>query len=312
MTNRIFFIGHVSVDEIRNVNGYNVQPGGAALYAAIAARTLFENVCLISVVGKDYPFLNILDMFPRRYLKISKTPSTRFSIKYNELWEAKYLEAKYGAGLNISPSLIPIESIGSDSVIHISPLPPAKVKKIIQLIRAKRPRAKISVNAWIGYIRGENKGILKEIASEVDFFILNDSEAKALTDTKSLSAALKSLRSKMLIVTLGELGAIISRENNDIQMVPALKFPLEKVVDTTGAGDTWCGSFLAAYKQTNDIMKSVTAASVISSIKCAGWGFTRLLNLKFKGVDEIIEYVIGLKEGGMQRKILDYLIKPNT
>jgi ribokinase len=114
----------------------------------------------------------------------------------------------------------------------------------------------------------------------------------------------------MLIVTLGELGAIISREDGDVQMVPALKFPIGKIVDTTGAGDTWCGSFLAAYKQTNNLMKSVTAASVISSIKCTGWGFSKLLNLKFKNIDEIIDYIISLREGGLQKNLLDYLIKP--
>jgi len=309
MVDGIFFVGHVSVDEIQNINGRNVQPGGAALYAAIAARTLLENVYLVSVIGKDYPFPNILNIFPRRYLRISKSPSTRFSIKYNEVWEAKYLEAKYGAGLNISSTLIPIESIGSNSIVHISPLSPSKVKKILRLIRAKKPKVMISINTWIGYIRGENKNILREIASEADFFILNDSEAKALTDTRSLSAALKSLKSRMLVVTLGELGAIISREDGEVQMVPALKFPIEKIIDTTGAGDTWCGSFLAAYKQTNDLMKSVTAASVISSIKCAGWGFSKLLNLKFKSIDEIIDYIIGLKEGGLQKNLLDYLIK---
>jgi len=309
MIDGIFFVGHVSVDKIQNVNGSNIQPGGAALYAAVAAKTLLDNVYLVSVVGRDYPFLDVLDIFPRRFLKISKSPSTRFTIKYNELWEAKYLKAKYGSGLRISPSLIPIESLGSESIVHISPLSPVRVKKIVHTIKEKKPKTKISVNAWIGYIRGENKKILREIASEVDFFILNDSEAKALTNTKSLSTALKILRSKMLVITLGELGAIISKDNGEIQIVPALRFPVEKVVDTTGAGDTWCGSFLAAYKRTGDLMKSVTAASVISSIKCTGWGFSKLLNLKFKKVDEIIEYIIGLKEGGMQRKILDYLIK---
>ncbi len=311
MNNGIFFIGHVSIDRVQNINGSNVQPGGAALYAAVAARTLLDNVYLVSVVGKDYPFLDILDIFPRRFLKISKAPSTRFNIRYNELWEAKYLEAKYGSGLRISPSLIPIESLSSESIVHISPLSPARVKKIVQTIREKKPRTAISVNAWIGYMRGENKKILREIASEVDFFILNDSEAKALTNAKSLSIALKILRSKMLVVTLGELGAIISRDG-EIQIVPALRFPVEKIVDTTGAGDTWCGSFLAAYKQTGDLMKSVTVASVISSIKCTGWGFSKLLNLKFKKVDEIIEYIIGLKEGGMQRKILDYLTEQRS
>ncbi|MEM2960919.1 MAG: hypothetical protein QXU67_04880, partial [Candidatus Bathyarchaeia archaeon] len=178
-TDGIFFAGHISIDKVQNVNGLNLQPGGAALYAAIAARTIFENVYLISVIGRDYPFLSILDLFPRRYIKISKSPSTRFSIQYSEAWEARYLEAKYGSGMRISPSLIPVESLGPDSVIHISPLPPIKVKRIVDIIRDKVPKAKISVNAWMGYIKGKNKGILKETASEVDFFILNDLEAKS-------------------------------------------------------------------------------------------------------------------------------------
>ncbi|MBS7634534.1 carbohydrate kinase family protein [Candidatus Bathyarchaeota archaeon] len=303
----IFFIGHVSVDDVQNVNGSNVQPGGAALYAAIAAKTLFENVYLVSVIGNDYPFPDILNFFQRRFLKISAAPSTRFTIRYNALWEAKYLEANYGAGLMISPSLVPVKNIEPGSIAHISPLPPSKVKKIVHALREKAPKTLISVNAWMGYIKGGNRSVLREVASEVDFFILNDSEAKALTEARSLSTALKILKSKMLVVTLGELGAIISKEDGEIQMIPALRFPIERLVDTTGAGDTWCGSFLAAYKQTGDLMKSVTAASVISSIKCSGWGFSKLLNLKFKKVDDIIEYVIGLKEGGMQKKIPDYL-----
>ncbi len=303
----IFFIGHVSVDVVQNVNGSNVQPGGAALYAAVAAKTLFEDVYLVSAIGNDYPFLDILNFFQRRFLKVSTAPSTRFTIRYNALWEAKYLEANYGAGLMISPSLVPVKNIEPGSIVHISPLPPPKVKRIVHALREKAPKTLISVNAWMGYIKGGNRSVLREVASEVDFFMLNDSEAKALTEARSLSTALKILKSKMLVVTLGELGAIISKEDGEIHMIPALRFPIERLVDTTGAGDAWCGSFLAAYKQTGDLMKSVTAASVISSIKCSGWGFSKLLNLKFKRVDDIIEYVIGLKEGGMQKKIPDYL-----
>ncbi|MEM2320434.1 MAG: carbohydrate kinase family protein [Candidatus Bathyarchaeia archaeon] len=306
MIDGLFFIGHVSIDKVQNINGSNLQPGGAALYAAIAAKTLLENVYLVSVLGKDYPFLEVLNIFSKRFIKFSNASSTRFSIKYNERWEAKYLEARYGSGLKISPLLVPVEALGQESIVHISPLSPLRVKKIVKLIREKKPEVKISVNTWIGYIRGENKDTLREITSEVDFFILNDSEAKALTNAKSLATALKLLETKTLIVTLGDLGAIVSRDG-DIQLVPALRIPVERVVDTTGAGDTWCGSFLAAYKQTNDLMKAVTAASIISSIKCTGWGFSKLLNLRFKGVDDIINYVIGLKEGGMQKKIMDYI-----
>ena len=54
LAHRLVFVGHVSVDKIENINGARVQPGGAALYAAMAARTLSTNVTLISAIGKDY------------------------------------------------------------------------------------------------------------------------------------------------------------------------------------------------------------------------------------------------------------------
>ena len=89
-------------------------------------------------------------------------------------------------------------------------------------------------------------------------------------------------------------------------MVPALNAPTRNVIDTTGAGDVWCGAFLAAYKLTEDLMKSVTIASIISSIKCSDWNFKRLIKLRFRKPDEVIEYIIGMKEGALQKRIPDY------
>ncbi len=307
MAGGLYFMGHVSMDRIENVNGVRVQPGGAALYAAMAARTLVDNVYLISVVGRDYKFMDILKRFHRRYVKVFNMPSTKFTVRYNERWEASYVRVDYGAGARISASMVPTSLMGSGSIIHLSPMNPRKVERIIDRVREASPKTMISVNTWMGYIKGGgNRRILKDIALKADFFILNDSEAKALTRTDSISTAIRLLKARMLIVTLGSLGAIISREDGEIQMVPALSSPVLKVVDTTGAGDVWCGAFIAAYKLTNDLMKSVTAASIISGIKCSGWGFTKIQDLRFKDVDDVIEYVIGLREGGLQRRISDY------
>ncbi len=307
MSGKVVCIGHVSVDHIENVNGSNVQPGGAALYAAVAAKTLSDDVCLISAIGKDYPFMDALNMFPMRHLRFFKMPSTKFNIRYDERWEAHYLNAESGAGVKISSSLAASAKPPPNSIAHISPLPPARVQKIVRAVRKASPETKISVNTWIGYIKGSrNRRVLKELASEVDFFIMSDFEAKALAEVETLSTALRLLKAKLLIVTLGELGAIITTETGEVRMVPALSFPVEKLTDTTGAGDTWCGAFVAAYKLTGDLVKSVTAASVISSIKCTGWGFSKLLSLRFKNVDNIAEYVIGLREGGIQKRILDF------
>jgi len=303
------FVGHISVDKVENVNGSRVQPGGAALYAAMAARTLFPNVTLISATGKDYDFLDVLNLLPYKDVKRYDTPSTRFHIKYDRRWEAHYLRADHGAGSRITSRRISDRWLRHKSIFHISPMRPSKVAGILDKIKQKSPETKVSVNTWIDYVKEgrRNRRILKDIALKADFFILSDTEAKALAQTDSISSAVRLLKAKRLIVTLGNFGAIISGENVDMQMVPALNLSPDKVVDTTGAGDVWCGAFLATYNLTESFGKSVGVASTISRIKCSDWGFQSLINLRFKEPNDVIEFVMGLKDGGIQKRMLDYM-----
>ena len=309
LAHRLIFVGHVSVDKIENINSVRVQPGGAALYAAMAARTLSTNVTLISAIGKDYDFPDALKLLDSRDVKTYNMPSTRFHIKYNKRWEARYLKTVHGAGSKITSRTISARWLRSKSIFHISPMRATKVARILAKIKKASPETKVSVNTWMDYIKEgrRSRETLKDLALKADFFILNDSEAKALTQTDSISSALRLLKAKMLIVTLGSLGAIISGENVGMQMIPALNIPPEKIVDTTGAGDVWCGAFLATYNLTEDLTKSVSAASIISSIKCSDWGFNSLIKLRFKEPNDVIEFVIGLKEGGLQKRIPDYV-----
>jgi sugar/nucleoside kinase (ribokinase family) len=303
------FVGHISVDKVENVNGARTQPGGAALYAAMAARTLFPNVALISATGKDNKYLDVLKLLPYRDVKIYDAPSTKFHIKYDRRWEAHYLKADHGAGSRITSRRISDRWLRQKSIFHISPMQPSKVARILDKIKQKSPETKVSVNTWIDYVKAgrRNRRILKDIASKADFFILSDTEAKALAQTDAISSAVRLLKAKRLIVTLGNFGAIISGENVDMQMVPALNLSPDKVVDTTGAGDVWCGAFLATYNLTEDFGKSVSAASTISRIKCSDWGFQSLVKLRFKEPNDVIEFVMGLKDGGIQKRMLDYM-----
>jgi sugar/nucleoside kinase (ribokinase family) len=309
LARRLVFVGHISVDKVENVNGTRVQPGGAALYAAMAARTLSPNVTLISATGKDNQFLDVLNLLPYKDVKIYDAPSTRFHIRYDRRWEAHYLKADHGAGSRITSRRISDKWLKHKSIFHISPMQPSKVARILDKIKQKSPETKISVNTWIDYIRSgrKNRKILKDIALKADFLIMSDTEVKALAQTDSISVAVRLLKAKRLIVTLGNFGAIISGENVDMQMVPALNLSPDKVVDTTGAGDVWCGAFLATYNLTEDFGKSVSAASTISRIKCSDWGFQSLVKLRFKEPNDVIEFVMGLKDGGIQKRMLDYM-----
>jgi len=305
------FVGHISVDKIENVNGTRLQPGGAALYAAMAARTLSPNVTLISATGKDNQFLDSLNLLPYKDVKIFDEPTTRFHIRYDRRWEAHYLKASHGAGSKITSRMISVKWLRHKSIFHISPMQPSKVAKIVDKVKQKSPETLVSVNTWIDYIREgrKNRKILKDVALKADFFILSDTEAKALAQTDSISSAVRLLKAKRLIVTLGDLGAIVNEADSGLQLIHSSTLPPDKVVDTTGAGDVWCGAFLATYNLTENLSKSISAASTISRIKCSDWGFQSLVKLRFREPNDVIEFVMGLKDGGIQKRMLDYMEK---
>ena len=278
------------------------------MYAAIAARALNCRAAVVSAIGRDFRFTSCFEGLDSTCVKAYDMPTTRFLIRYNQQWEAKYVEVNPGVGARIRSSLIPSRFLRPHGLIHLSPMKPTKVARIAHKVRQRSPQAEVSVSTWMGYVEEPRyRRILNRLASEVDFFMLNEFEAKALAQTSSLSLALQRIKAKRLVVTMGKLGAIISGSDVEPQMVPALSVPTNKVVDTTGAGDTWNGAFLAAYKTTGNLMKSVAAASIISSIKCSGWGFEPLLELTFKKPSDVVEYVLALKEGWMQKKLTEFV-----
>lgn len=283
------------------------------MYAAIAAKTLNAKTTIVSAIGKDFSFMDCFEDLDSLCVKKLNMPTTKFHIRYNKDWEADYLEAEPGAGARINPSQIPLRSLQPRSIIHLSPMKPAKIAKIVSNIRQRSSDVTISMNTWIGYTKEpRNRGLLMKLASQVDCFMLNEFEAKALAQTDSLSIALQRIKAKKLIVTMGKLGAIIGGIETEPQMVPALMIPTGKVVDTTGAGDVWSGAFLATYQTTCDTTKSVTVASVISSIKCSRWGFKAIQKLSFQKPSDVVEHVLALKEGGMQKRITDFAKAKNV
>ncbi|MEM3615554.1 MAG: carbohydrate kinase family protein [Candidatus Methanomethylicia archaeon] len=307
MSERIVFIGHISTDKVKNIYGEREQPGGAALYSAIAAKTLYENVGLISAIGKDYKYKQLLTIFNNRIIKEVKIPSTYFEIQYDENWNATYNKARIGAGRYVKAETVPINWMTRKTSFHITPMTPSKVERIIDKIRRYTPRSIISVNSWDQYIKdGRQRKHLKRIVSKVDILVLNEGEAKLLAQTDSLTQAINTINCKMLVITLGALGAIIKR-NDETIMIPALTGMELKIMDTTGAGDAWCGAFLASYKITGDVTKSTITASLIATIKCTGWGFEEILKLKFHSIDDVTRYVLKLKEKPKQKSLMEYI-----
>ncbi|MHC1586712.1 MAG: carbohydrate kinase family protein [Candidatus Hecatellaceae archaeon] len=304
----LIFVGHVSIDRIKNIWGERIQPGGAALYAALGARTIYDHVKLVTAVGPDFKFLDLLrSNFPGSQVKLVNAPTTRFTINYGETFRAKYLEALTGAGAAIKVSDLPAHWIKEGNLIHLAPMRPPKVEKFIEKVKSVSPRIWVSMHSSPDYIeQPKYRRILRKLAEKVDLFVVNDHEALTLTGAGSLIHAIQALKAKRLAITLGQMGAILV-ENGRPQLIPALTGLVQTPKDTTGAGDVWCGALLAAYLQTEDWTRAVLAACTLSAIKCMGWGFEPLLGLKFKSLDDLTLHVLRLKENRGQRSLRDFV-----
>lgn len=301
----MLFVGHASIDRIRNVNGERVQPGGAAIYAAMGAKTIMKDVGIITAVGDDYPFWQEISSLDTSRVKRVKTKSTRFFIKYDKDWNAAYKSVAIGPGSRITTKDVISALAGGVKIVHLAPMNPPKVLRIVKTIKAEKPAVKICINSCINYMdKKNNRQAIIDAASLADVFILNEKELHSLTGKEIASEAVKCLRSRMVVLTLGEIGAIV-RIDGTSEFVPAMAAITKNAVDVTGAGDTWSGAFLASLYKSGSWIRAVSFASLVSAIKCRDWNFQKIKALAFDDVSDVYSFPVLLKEKSRQLTLSD-------
>ncbi|MFH1774677.1 MAG: carbohydrate kinase family protein [Methanobacteriota archaeon] len=298
-------VGHASLDRIKTGSTGNIQLGGAAVYSAMAAK-IFSNTGIVSRVGRDFPteFYSLLrkagiDTFG---LKKVLGKSTSFFIKYDKDGAAKYNSYELNVGIHIRPEDIPRNYLHAKA-FHLAPTAASKQKIFLEFLR-KNSSALVSLNTHIGYFLKYKKEIA-ELISEVDVFTINDEEAMRLTETRSLEHSLnvlKRMKHKLIIVTMGVYGSIVI-ERGEITFFPSVYQP--KIVDLTGCGDAFAGSFISSYLKTKDALKSANIANSVASIVATDWNFQAIENLKFESLEKFQEFVVSRQRrlGKMQRSM---------
>ena len=89
--------------------------------------------------------------------------------------------------------------------------------------------------------------------ARVDLLVINDEEARLLSQEHNLPRAARAIRAmgpKTVIVKRGDSGALLFHEHG-VFAAPA--YPLEEVVDPTGAGDTFAGGFMGYLARARDL-----------------------------------------------------------
>lgn len=276
-------VGHFSIDSISLPDRPNpfVVLGGSAAYVSFAARRLDARVAVVSKVGSDFPeayrwWLSQEGVDLSGVAKTENGHTTCYELKYNSDLSDRVLRLKNRA------SPITVEDLPNPlkaKAIHIAPIAGEITYEVAEKLRNCTEVLSLDPQ---GLLRNfdENGNITncslkeKRILGLIDIYKSSSNEIKAVTDMTDLDSAIKGVRDcgvKIVIVTLGANGAVVSVEDT-IHNVPAYK--PEKFVDPTGAGDAFIGGFLAEYVRGEDCSWCAHVGSAAASLVVEGIGPT--------------------------------------
>ncbi|MES4792633.1 MAG: sugar kinase, partial [Chloroflexota bacterium] len=172
---------------------------------------------------------------------------------------------------------------------------PVLQQRLMTMVPGARVKMVDTIKFFIDGARDE----LMNAIRAADFVSINESEARELAGMPSIARAGRALLdggSKAVIVKLGEYGAAyISGE--DYFVAPG--YPLDEVVDPTGAGDAFAGGFMGYLDSVGvidqqAIRRAIVYGSTVASFCVEGFGPERLLTLEREEVEQRYQQFRGL------------------
>jgi len=279
----VLVAGWVAIDEIETpfAKAENLL-GGSATCAALAAR-LFTSVRLLAAVGEDFPREH-LDQMARHGIDVTGVTTepgrtSRWGARYDyNMNNRDTLYTEVGVNESWQPRLP--DGWADSQTAFLAAGHPVLQRDIIGLLRAPRTTMVDTIKFFIDSALDD----LRETMRVADFVSVNESEARELSGTPSIARAARSLLaggSKGVLIKLGEYGAACIT-NGDYFVAPG--YPLEEVIDPTGAGDAFAGGFCGYLDTvpavtTAEIRKAVIYGSTVASFQVEGFGPSRLLTV---------------------------------
>jgi sugar/nucleoside kinase (ribokinase family) len=256
--------GSVALDSVETpFDKISEALGGSATYISLAASYFSTPVELVGVVGSDFP-KNYIEMLEEHNvdlegLQIIEGEKTfRWGGKYHyDLNVRDTLFTELNAFQNFNPVLP--HRYRKSRYVCLGNIDPILQMKVLDQVENPQLVVCDTMNLWINTMKQDLVNLLKR----VNVFILNDSEARMLTEEPNLIKAAKRIREMgpdILIIKKGEHGAMLFTQDT-IFSAPA--FPMEMIFDPTGAGDSFAGGFVGYLHKTMDLNSDNIKRAVI-------------------------------------------------
>ncbi len=274
----ILVVGSVALDTIETpfakVEGVL---GGAASYFTTAA-SLYDTVNLVAVVGSDFPHEQ-LDFWRHHNvnldgLQIVEGKTFHWSGRYHmDMNSRDTLDTQLGVYGDFHP-VIP-ESYRQSPLVFLANIQPTLQMEVLN----QMPSPHLT-----------ERDALTEVIKRVDVLLMSEEEIRQYTEQASIIAGVRHLLSmglQYVIVKLGSYGALLFGADGTYFSAPS--YPLEEVIDPTGAGDTFAAGFLG-YLATvqpdaqgkyavDDMKRAVVHGNILGSFACSDFSTNRLKTL---------------------------------
>ena len=284
---KILIIGTVAYDEIETTTGSSGKIlGGAATYIGLGASLLNSKSSIISIVGGDFEHKN-LKMLKFKGINtdsieiVPKGKTFYWKGKYHKDWNKRdTLNTQLNVLADFNPAVS--EENKKAEIIVLGNLHPEIQNTVLDQVNVSEKCIILdTMNFWMDNALAE----LMKVIKRVDIIIINDEEALQLSKKDTLFAAANKILSfgpKQIVIKKGEHGAMLFDESRFFT-VPA--FPVKKVIDPTGAGDTFAGGFAGYLSHLDKInfeaMKlAVVHGTVMASFCVEGFGTSVMESLE--------------------------------
>ena len=275
----ILAVGSIAFDTIHTPNGIREKIlGGSSTYFSIAS-SLYSQISLIGVVGDDFNDKNweVFQKFKINMdsVEVNNGETFNWGGKYNSDYSIRdTLFTNLGVFENFKPK---VKIQYNNPILYLGNIQPDLQFDVINKINNPYLIAADSMNLWIDLFPKD----VTELIKNVDIFLLNDEEAFQLTgmnDLEKISDLFLSYGPKIVIIKKGSRGSLLAYENNKINVSIV---PNTKVVDPTGAGDSFAGGvlgYIAKYGLENP-HKAVAHGTAIASYTVSGFGIEQLCTI---------------------------------
>ena len=281
----LLVVGSVAYDSVRTPAGSRERAlGGSAVYFSVAASCLAD-VSLVGIVGEDFDQSHV-EMLRSRGIDVSgleratgKTFHWSGVYSTEDVNQRETLDTRLNVFEEFDPTLN-LEQRESDFVFLANIDPALQMRVLEQMEQRPKLVALDSMNFWIEGRRED----LDRIVREVDLFFLDEGEARSYAGETNIVRAARRIQTmgpRAVVVKRGEHGVLIF-DRDDVFSAPA--FPLDSVVDPTGAGDSFAGGFMGVLAATGDashagIRRAAMVGSVMGSFAVQDFSADRLTSL---------------------------------